>query len=151
MTRAFTAPKRGDTPNEDRWSQSSDGRIFVVSDGASISFDSAPWAELLCRRLSVISDPPSDAWVGKWVSVTGLVEPPYAGKHYGKPYKNVGITVTADNQIIRITDADAKFRLGGKGPPAVKVTAQTKNAGILTNLQGGKLQSPAAPTPQGAT
>ena len=51
---AFSAPKRDDTPNEDRWDQSSDKTTFAVSDGASVSFDSAPWAKILCRRF--ISD-----------------------------------------------------------------------------------------------
>jgi hypothetical protein len=61
MTRAFSAPKREDTPNEDRWSRSGDSRVFVVSDGASVSFDSALWAEILCRRF--VSDPsPSREW-----------------------------------------------------------------------------------------
>jgi hypothetical protein len=101
------------------------------------------WSE----GLAVISDPPSEAWVGKWVSVTGLVEPPYEGKHHGKPYKNVGITVTANNQIIRITEADARFRLGGKGGTAAKVTGQTRNADILTQLHGGTIQNPTAPPP----
>jgi len=48
--RAFTAPKREDTPNEDRWFVSEDGLVVAVSDGASVSFDPAPWAALLVRH-----------------------------------------------------------------------------------------------------
>ena len=55
ILRAFSVPKRDDTPNEDRRDQSSDNRIVAVSDGASVSFDSAPWAQILCRRF--INDP----------------------------------------------------------------------------------------------
>jgi hypothetical protein len=46
----FTIPKREDGQNEDRWSASADDRIFALSDGASVSFDSGPWAQLLADR-----------------------------------------------------------------------------------------------------
>jgi serine/threonine protein kinase len=55
---------------------------------------------------------PTEAWVGRWVSVTGLVEPPYQGEYYGRPYRNVGITVTSDSQIVHLSEEEAKFRLG---------------------------------------
>jgi Protein phosphatase 2C len=48
--RAFSVAKREDAPNEDRWRASDDGAICAVSDGASVSFDSATWAEVLTRR-----------------------------------------------------------------------------------------------------
>jgi hypothetical protein len=50
VLRAFSVAKREDAPNEDRWRASDDGAICAVSDGASVSFDSAPWAEVLTRR-----------------------------------------------------------------------------------------------------
>lgn len=46
----YSVPKTNDTANEDRWAVSSDGHSIAISDGASISFDSAKWAELICRR-----------------------------------------------------------------------------------------------------
>ena len=48
--RAFTTPKRNDTPNEDSWCRSEDGTVVVVSDGASVSFDPATWAQIITRR-----------------------------------------------------------------------------------------------------
>jgi hypothetical protein len=66
------------------------------------------WSE----GLTNMSNTPSEAWVGRWVSVTGLVDPPYNGKHYGNEYTHVGITITADGQVQFITEADAKYRLG---------------------------------------
>lgn len=42
-------PKRDSTPNEDRHAKSVDGRACAVSDGASVSFDSGPWAEILAQ------------------------------------------------------------------------------------------------------
>jgi hypothetical protein len=47
---AFSVKKRNDTPNEDHWCESPDGRVFAVSDGASVSFDPARWADVLTRR-----------------------------------------------------------------------------------------------------
>jgi len=92
------------------------------------------WSE----GLSKMSARPTQSWVGKWISVTGLVEPVYEGKHYGKPYRNVGITVTSDNEIIHITEAQAKYRLGGKSANAGGAPAKTRNADVLEALQGGR-------------
>lgn len=55
VLRAFSIPKRDDTANEDRWKHSPDDKTFAVSDGASVSFDSAPWAQILCSHF--ISNP----------------------------------------------------------------------------------------------
>jgi hypothetical protein len=80
------------------------------------------WSE----GLGNLSTRPTEAWVGGWISITGLIEPPYDGTHYGRPYRNVGITVTSDSQIIQITEQDAKFRLGRSSPAG----ARTTNGGI---------------------
>jgi hypothetical protein len=50
VLRMFSIPKREDTCNEDRACVSDDGAVCAVSDGASVSFDSGPWAEILARR-----------------------------------------------------------------------------------------------------
>jgi hypothetical protein len=88
------------------------------------------WSE----GLGNMSTRPTEAWVGRWISVTGLVEPPYEGKHFGKPYRNVGITVTSDNQIIHIPEQEAKFRLG-RGP--MQRSPARRNVGVLGDLQKG--------------
>ncbi|HEY7458337.1 MAG TPA: hypothetical protein VH765_06255 [Xanthobacteraceae bacterium] len=46
---AFTVPKAGDGRNEDSFRRSSRG-VYALSDGASVSFDSASWARILVRR-----------------------------------------------------------------------------------------------------
>jgi hypothetical protein len=81
------------------------------------------WSE----GLGKLNSRPTAAWVGRWISVTGLIEPPYEGKHYGRPYSSVGITVTSDSQIIQIPEQDAKYRLGGASRPS--------NADILNDIQ----------------
>ena len=46
---AFSVPKREDQHNEDSFRRSATG-VYAVSDGASVSFDSASWARILVRR-----------------------------------------------------------------------------------------------------
>jgi hypothetical protein len=36
---------------------------------------------------------------GKWMSVIGLVDPPYQGRHFCRPYTHVGITIIDGGQI----------------------------------------------------
>lgn len=46
---AFSIPKSDDKHNEDRFHRSAKG-VYALSDGASVSFDSASWAAILVRR-----------------------------------------------------------------------------------------------------
>jgi hypothetical protein len=98
------------------------------------------WSE----GLGNMSTRPTEAWAGKWISVTGLIEPPYEGKHFGKPYRNVGITVTSDNQIIHISDQEARFRFGrgrAQVPLGTVDTGRPKNAEILDDLRGNGMRA----------
>jgi hypothetical protein len=108
------------------------------------------WSE----GLGNMTVPPTEAWVGKWISVTGLIEPPYEGKHYGKPYRSVGITVTSDNQIVHISERQAKYRLGrGRAsvPSGAAITGRPKNAEILDDIRGGIRTSTTAGGPTART
>lgn len=49
LQRAYTVPKAQGVPNEDRF-KSSDDLAHALSDGASISYDSALWAQIVCAR-----------------------------------------------------------------------------------------------------
>jgi hypothetical protein len=46
---AFSVPKAEDRRNEDSFHRSAKG-VFALSDGASVSFDSASWSRILVRR-----------------------------------------------------------------------------------------------------
>ena len=46
---AFSVPKREDQHNEDSFHRTAKG-VYALSDGASVSFDSASWARILVRR-----------------------------------------------------------------------------------------------------
>jgi len=103
------------------------------------------WSE----GLGALTAPPTEAWVGRWISVTGLLEPPYDGKHFGRPYQSVGVTVAADNQIVPLTEAQAKFRLKGGAPgrrTSASEQAPRSNEQILEGLLGKK--PGAAPRPR---
>lgn len=49
LARGFTTPKRDGETNEDCWQHSHKG-AGAVSDGASVSFDSASWSRIIARR-----------------------------------------------------------------------------------------------------
>lgn len=62
------------------------------------------WAE----GLDVLAQKPDDTWIGKWVSVVGMMDPPFVTNSY----THLSITITKSNQIQTITHEQAKFRLG---------------------------------------
>jgi len=59
--------------------------------------------------LAKLKEQPSKAWVGRWVSVTGLMDVPYENKRHG--YKHLSVTVQDDGQIQQLDEAEAGFRL----------------------------------------
>jgi predicted Ser/Thr protein kinase len=67
------------------------------------------WSEGLAR----LTQKPTDAWVGRWVSVTGLIDPPYHNVRWG--YTHLSISVQENGQIQFLDEAQALFRLD-KGP-----------------------------------
>src|SRR6266852_2426553 len=63
------------------------------------------WSEGLAK----LKEQPSKAWIGRWVSVTGLIDVPYESKRHG--HKHLSITVQEDGQIQQLDEAEAGFRL----------------------------------------
>jgi hypothetical protein len=62
LRRAFSVPKYPGERNEDSYAMWRRKGHFALSDGASISYDSAAWAQILVRRF--VSDPDfSPAWL----------------------------------------------------------------------------------------
>lgn len=82
------------------------------------------WSEGMVK----LAPAPSNTWVGTWLSVQGLVDPAWSGK-YGT---SVSITITANNQLRKITEAEAKHRLGAKGSGSVRAS---DNRDILRELE----------------
>lgn len=99
------------------------GQIFKIS----------IWSE----GLAAMSKTPDVSWGGKWVSVVGLMEPPYVSNRY--KYSHLSINVMANGQMTLISETEAKFRLA---PSSVKVpTAPSSNRETLDKIKGQTLPS----------
>lgn len=98
------------------------GRIFKVS----------IWSDGLAH----IKLKPEASWVGKWVSVVGLMEPPYESKKYR--YSHLSISVGAAGTMTPITDQEAQWRLAGAGKSAGNFSAagSTSNQQTLEKIRG---------------
>ncbi|WP_153117680.1 protein kinase family protein [Rhodocyclus tenuis] len=102
------------------------GQIFKIS----------IWSE----GLAAIANKPDASWVSKWVSVVGLMEPPYVSRKY--KYSHLSINVTANGQMSIITEVEAKFRLAS----AQKISsAPSSNREALDRIKGKT--SPKQPAP----
>jgi len=79
------------------------------------------WSEGLAK----LKEEPSTAWIGRWVSVTGLIDVPYENKRHG--HKHLSITVQEDGQIQQLSETEAGFRLASIAmapPPPNRAVAQ---------------------------
>lgn len=75
---------------------------------------------------------PTTEWIGKWVSVTGLVDPVYHGvAARGRSYTSASVTVSQRGQIQIIEEAEARFRLRGGGSSS---KAPPHNAQVLGDM-----------------
>jgi hypothetical protein len=95
------------------------------------------WSEGLARLRSR----PDEAWVGRWVSVTGLVDEPYHSPRWSTT--QLSITVQDGSQLRFIDQAEAGHRLGlvpkDGGPPvpprpAAAAPSRPSNADMLADL-----------------
>lgn len=79
--------------------------------------------------LATFKSNPDDSWIGKWISVVGLMEPPYARSKYPHPT----ITVSKSNELSIITHEEAQFRLG-KTKKIAEVKKEKTNEHILEHI-----------------
>lgn len=75
------------------------GRIFKIS----------IWSE----GLAALRTKPDPSWSGRWISVTGLMDPPYVNRSIN--YSHLSITVTTAGQMTVISEGEARRRLEGSG------------------------------------
>jgi hypothetical protein len=102
-------------------------------------FKIAIWSE----GLAAISKKPDASWVGKWISVVGLIEPPYTSRKY--KYSHLSINVTANGQMTVISETEAKWRLAPASSKAP--TPGTTNRDVLVRITGRATSSPASRAP----
>jgi hypothetical protein len=97
---------------------------FVFFDSSRQAVKLNIWSEGLAK----LSEVPSQAWVGSWLSVQGLVDPAYPGR-FGP---SLSITITSNSQLRKITEAEARHRL--KSPGSGSTQKATDNRTILDGL-----------------
>jgi hypothetical protein len=98
------------------------------------------WSEGLLK----LKEQPSKSWVGRWVSVTGLLDPPFRSPRFG--YTHLSITVQEDGQIQTLDDRQARFRLSSgtlpsipaAGKPTTVTPASPPKAAKTTTTNGSK-------------
>lgn len=121
------------------------GKVVEVKEGKTrygkpyIFINFGPWKGEIVKitiwseGLKAIKDAPTARWKGQWVSVTGLMEPPYVSKRF--KYSHLAITVTQSGQLHKITEEQARFRLAGSSTRGVSTTNQS-NSEIMRQLRG---------------
>ena len=83
--------------------------------------------------LKKLAQAPDPSWAGKWISVTGLVDPPFENKKHG--YTHLSITLTEANQMRVIDESEAKRRLESRGKSAnLRPTTGSANQDVLSRL-----------------
>lgn len=103
------------------------GRRGKGKDKPFVFINFGPWRGSIVKisiwseGLDKLKEKPSASWVGRWVSVKGLLDPPYRSRRYG--YIHLSVTVQEDGQIQRLEESQAKFRLLGVGRPTTAQAA----------------------------
>lgn len=97
---------------------------------------------------------PDDSWVGRWLSVTGLVEPPYERNERST---HLSITISSPSQMRQISEQEARFRLrgGGASPPIagrnndiVRTMGASSGSNSATSRPGPQRSAPPRSTNQ---
>jgi hypothetical protein len=89
--------------------------------------------------LAKLKEEPSTDWIGRWVSVTGLIDVPYENKRYG--HKHLSITVQEDGQIQQLSETEAGVRLA-----SISTAAPSRAAALKPASQKPKTLKPTSPT-----
>ena len=76
---------------------------------------------------------PAESWIGKWVTIKGLVEPPFTSPIVNASH--IAITANALSQISRLTEDEAKYRLGEIKVEGGESTGGS-NSDLLKTLMG---------------
>lgn len=113
-----------------------------------------PWQGMIFKvsiwteGLAAISKKPDSSWIGKWVSITGLMEPPYVNKKYR--YSHLSINVTSNGQMTVISEAEAKFRLASVNS-AKAGSSVSSNKDALGKIRGRTTTAPSSGARQQTT
>ncbi|MDW5501077.1 protein kinase family protein [Pseudomonas lundensis] len=107
--------------------------IFVnFGDWRGNIFKISIWSE----GIGALPSKPDASWVGEWISVIGLMEPPYVNGKY--KYSHLSITVTAIGQMTVLSETDARWRLARPNDSQQTLTATSNNQEALDRIKGKK-------------
>lgn len=90
---------------------------------------------------------PSEKWVGRWVTIRGLVEPVYENRRFN--YQHISITADAAGQVGQITESEAKYRLTSPRATPARPSPTSGNSAVLDKLRGSSPST--SPLPANAT
>lgn len=96
------------------------------------------------QAMAVLKTHPDKSWEGKWITITGLMEPPYSNGKFG--YTHLSISISANGQITLISEAEAQRRLAGPGAGALTPIASNQDA--LSRIKGQQTPTRTAPAPR---
>lgn len=120
--------------------------IFVnFGDWRGNIFKISIWSE----GIGALPSKPDASWVGKWISVIGLMEPPYVNGKY--KYSHLSITVTAIGQMTVLSETDARWRLAGPNDSRQTLTSTRSNQEALERIKGKSTTSTPKPMSTNAT
>ncbi|WP_321868096.1 protein kinase family protein [Paraburkholderia tropica] len=103
-------------------------------------FKIAIWSD----GLSALRAKPDKSWEGKWVSVVGLMEPPFENKRLR--YTHLSINVTAVGQMTVLSEVDARWRLAGPNGGAPSARDVPDNREVLGKVQDSSRLNSAIPS-----
>lgn len=101
-------------------------------------------ANIWSTGLKEFPSQPDRSWEGKWVSVTGLVDPAWENKRFRTSH--VSITISGRNQIRIITEAEAKRRLASRLAAAPEAAPSAPAGSRLTSASSIPVQGTPVPT-----
>lgn len=121
------------------WGANKKPYVFVnFSDWRGQAVKLAIWSD---GMKAIGSNVPDKSWVGRWLSVTGLVDPPYKGQAKAVSYTHLSLTITASGQIQQLPEQEAQFRLRSFGLSPVVNSTPSRNADVLSSMGRGRVAS----------
>ncbi|PND37945.1 hypothetical protein C1O66_10675 [Paucibacter aquatile] len=105
-------------------------------------FKAAIWPE----GMAVLKNRPDKSWEGKWVSITGMMDPPYSKTTSRFSYTHLSINITANGQMTLISEAEAQRRMAGPGVGSRPPIASNQDA--LARIKDQAMPTRAAPAPR---
>lgn len=128
------------------------GKVIAVAEGKSrkggrpyVFVNFGDWRGK-CVKLAIwndvlekMTDTPNKAWVGQWLSIKGLIDPPYSSRQHG--YTHLSVTVSSPSLIHQISEDEARYRLAPVYRSANTPAARNSDNGALLASMGQKSSS----------